>query len=153
MNKKNRHFHIIKLIESFNIQSQQELLKKLTRQGIRISQSTLSKDLKELGIVKVRGSAGSFRFVQTTDRETFHVSIMLKKELVDFLRDSTSVNNLVVLKTVPGNASGLSKFLDEIGWSEIVGTLASVDTVLAITRSNADAEAVLKRLQDIIAVR
>lgn len=55
-----------------------------------------------------------------------------------------------MIRTIEGNASGVSKFLDEIGWPEIVGTLASVDTVLAITRTHADAKAAMEKLQDIL---
>lgn len=150
MSKKNRHFCITRLIESASVESQQEILNELSNEGINISQSTLSKDLKELGIIKVRNKDGRFRFVQTTEKDTFHVGIMLKREVVDFMKESTTVDNLVILKTVPGNASGLSKFLDEIGWPEVAGTLASVDTVLAITRSPEEAQSVIEKLQNII---
>ncbi|HHS13563.1 MAG TPA: arginine repressor [bacterium] len=150
MPKKNRHFSILRLIES-DVESQQDLLDSLLEEGIEVSQSTLSKDLKELGIIKVRAKNGRFRFVQTTERDVFHAGLMLRREIMDFLRDKVRVHNLVVLKTVPGNASGLSKFLDEIGWPEIVGTLASVDTVLAITQSDEDAERVIQRLDEMIA--
>ncbi|MBN2104894.1 hypothetical protein JW835_12710 [bacterium] len=151
MPKKNRQFHILKLIESVNVESQQALLDELSQKDIDISQSTLSKDLKELGIIKVRGKEGRFRFVQTKEREIYHVGIMLKRELFDFLTDSQHINNLVVLKTISGNASGLAKCLDEIGWSEIVGTVAGDDTILIITKSENDARAVVQRLKDILA--
>ena len=72
MGKKNRHFHILKLIESEEVESQQSMLDELTKEGIEISQSTLSKDLKELGIIKIRSKEGRFRFVQTKEREIFH---------------------------------------------------------------------------------
>ena len=87
MPKKNRQFHILKLIESVNVESQQILLDELGKKGIQISQSTLSKDLKELGIIKIRGKEGRFRFVQTKEREIYHVGVMLKRELFDFLTD------------------------------------------------------------------
>ncbi len=150
MGKKNRHFHILKIIESINIGSQAQLLSELQKEGLDISQSTLSKDLKELGIIKVRGKEGRFRFLQTKEREIFHVGVMLKKELLDFLTDTISVGNFVVLKTVSGNASGTAKCLDDIGWLEIVGTLAGDDTVLVITRSVDDAQIVIKKLQEIL---
>ncbi len=153
MGKKNRHYYILKLIELTNVRSQQDLLDELEKKEISISQSTLSKDLKELGIIKVRGKEGRFRFVQTTEQDTFHVSVMLKKELSNFMRDCTAVNNLVLVKTVPGNASGTSKCLDEIGWPEIVGTLASVDTVLIITKTSAHATEIVNRIQDIVVVK
>lgn len=150
MGKKNRHFHILKIIESSNIGSQAQLLDELQKSGLDISQSTLSKDLKELGVIKVRGKEGRFRFLQTKEREIFHVGVMLKKELLDFLTDTIPVGNFVVLKTVSGNASGTAKCLDEIGWAEIVGTIAGDDTVLVITRSSEDAQTILKKLQEIL---
>jgi len=150
MGKKNRHFHILKIIETINIGSQAHLLDELKKEGLDISQSTLSKDLKELGIIKVRGKEGRFRFLQTKEREIFHVGVMLKKELLDFLTDTIAVGNFVVLKTVSGNASGTAKCLDDIGWTEIVGTLAGDDTVLIITRSIEDAQTVVKKLQEIL---
>lgn len=153
MGKKSRHFQILKLIENTEIASQQEFLDALDREGIDISQSTLSKDLKELGIIKVRGKNGRFRFLQTREREAFHVGLMLKRELMDFLTDSTTVSNFAILKTVSGNASGLAKCLDEIGWEKIVGTLAGDDTIMVITRTPEDARHVIEKLQEIIAAK
>ncbi|MCJ7811778.1 hypothetical protein MUP95_00455 [bacterium] len=153
MGKKNRHYYILKLIELTNVRSQQDLLDELEKKEVFISQSTLSKDLKELGVIKVRGKEGRFKFVQTTEQDTFHVSVMLKKELANFMRDCIAVNNLILVKTVPGNASGTSKCLDEIGWPEVVGTLASVDTVLIITKTSAHASEIVKRIQDIVVVK
>ncbi|MCK5147838.1 hypothetical protein KAR48_13860 [bacterium] len=150
MSKKNRHFHILRMIELDNVESQQDLLDSLENEEVSISQSTLSKDLKELGIIKVRGKEGRFRFVQTKERDTYHAGVLLKRELVDFLRETMAIGNLVLIKTAPGNASGLSKSVDEIGWPEVAGTLASVDTVLVITPSDKDAQAVVQKLQDII---
>ena len=150
MSKKNRHFHILKLIGSDKVESQQTLLDELEKEKISISQSTLSKDLKELGIIKVRGKEGRFRFVQTKEREVYHVGLMLKKELVDFLTDSIAVGNLVVLKTVSGNASGLAKCLDEIGWNEIIGTIAGDDTIVVITKEPNNAQSVVEKLNEII---
>jgi transcriptional regulator of arginine metabolism len=151
MGKKNRHFHILRLIESSTIESQQDLLDALGKEGLDISQSTLSKDLKELGIIKVRGKEGRFRFLQTKEREIFHVGVMLKKELQDFLTDTIQVGNFVVLKTVSGNASGTAKCLDDIGWPEIIGTLGGDDTVLIITKTPDDSASVIVKLQDVLA--
>ncbi len=153
MGKKNRHFHILRLIESAPVESQQDLLDALAKEGLDISQSTLSKDLKELGIIKVRGKEGKFRFLQTKEREIFHVGVMLKKELQDFLTDTVPVGNFVVLKTVSGNASGTAKCLDDIGWSEIIGTIAGDDTVLVITKSPEEAKTVLDKLQEILVAK
>jgi transcriptional regulator of arginine metabolism len=151
MGKKTRHFHILRMIESTTIESQQDLLNSLAKEGLDISQSTLSKDLKELGIIKVRGKEGRFRFLQTKEREIFHVGVMLRKELQDFLTDTVPVGNFVVLKTASGNASGTAKCLDDIGWPEIIGTLGGDDTVLIITKSPEEAGSVVAKLQDVLA--
>ena len=153
MPKKNRHVFILRLMEKSEVSSQQEFLRALKKEGIAISQSTLSKDLKELGIIKVRGKNGQFKFVQTKEREVFHVGLMLKRELVDFLTDSIPVGNFVVLKTISGNASGLAKCLDEIGWTEIIGTIAGDDTLLVITKSTKEAQLVMDKLQEIIVTK
>jgi len=153
MGKKNRHFHILRLIESTSVESQQDLLDALAKDGLDISQSTLSKDLKELGIIKVRGKEGKFRFLQTKEREIFHVGVMLKKELQDFLTDTIPVDNFVVLKTVSGNASGTAKCLDDIGWPEIIGTIAGDDTVLIISKSPEDAKIVIDKLQEVLVAK
>lgn len=150
MGKKNRHFQILKVIESVPVESQQDLLQALEKEGIEISQSTLSKDLKEMGIIKVRGKDGRFRFIQTKEREVFHVSVLLRKELQDFLSDMIQVGNFVVLKTVSGNASGTAKCLDEIGWEEIIGTIAGDDTILVITKTPQDAEGIIRKLQEVL---
>ncbi len=153
MGKKNRHYYILKLIETTDVRSQQDILDELKKKDVDISQSTLSKDLKELGVIKVRGKEGRFRFVQTTEQDTFHVSVMLKKELANFMRDCIAINNTVIVKTVPGNASGTSKCLDEIGWPEVVGTLASVDTVLVIAKTTHDADEIVRKIQDIVVIK
>ena len=101
MGKKNRCFTILSLIENKEVQSQQDLLDKLGKEDIHVTQSTLSKDLKELGIIKVRGKDGKFRFVQTKERDTYHTRVLLKKELLDYMRHMDAVNNLILLKTVP----------------------------------------------------
>ncbi len=149
MGKKNRHFFIQKLVDTVAIGSQQEFLDELKKEGIHISQSTLSKDLKELGIIKVRGKNGRFRFIQTKERDSFRTGVLLKREVLDYLQESTVVNNLLVLKTILGNAAGLSRCLDNINWPEIVATIAGVDTLVVITRSNEDAKIVDKKLHEL----
>jgi len=149
MGKKNRHFFIQKLVDNLTISSQQEFLAELKKEGINISQSTLSKDLKELGVIKVRGKNGKFRFVQTKERDSFRTGVLLQREVLDYLQESVVVKNFLVCKTILGNAAGLSRCLDNIGWPEIVATIAGVDTLLVITRNDEDARLVEKRLNEI----
>ena len=150
MRKQTRHIQLMQVLEEEDISTQQDIIELFNQRGINISQSTLSKDLKELGVVKVRDAEGNFKLVKTKEKESFHTGVMLKRELVNFLTEMIPVNNLVLLKTAPGNASGLSKYVDEIGWPEVAGTLASVDTVLVVTCSDENAAAVISRLNDIM---
>ncbi|MCD6116262.1 hypothetical protein J7K93_04540 [bacterium] len=149
MGKKNRHFFIQKLLDTVAIGSQQEFLTELRKEGIKISQSTLSKDLKELGIIKVRGKNGRFKFLQTRERDSFRTGVLLKREVLDYLQETTVVNNLLVMKTILGNAAGLSRCLDDINWPEIVATIAGVDTLVVITKSDEDAQLIDKKIHEL----
>ena len=150
MNKNQRHSHILKIIDNNQIESQHHLIEELHCLDIQISQSTLSKDLKELGIIKIRSKDGGFRLLQTREKDVYHSSIILKRTLIDFIRSMKYVGNLVLLKTIPGNASGLSKCVDDMGWPEVAGTLASVDTVLVVCGSELDSRTLIDKLNEIM---
>jgi len=145
--KKLRHQRIRNLIQSQVISSQHVLLRELTKKGLKISQATLSRDLNELGVVKIRTKNGQYRYVETKESESLTVQTWLEKELLAFLNEYVTVGNLVVLKTSSGNASGVAKSLDEVHWPEVVGTVAGDDTILVITRTKKDAANVMKKIK------
>jgi transcriptional regulator of arginine metabolism len=135
MNKSYRHGQILNLIGSRTIQTQEELAHALKDLGVAATQVTLSRDIRELGLVK---TADGYKQIVREPSGPDFASVA-----ADFLLDVRVAQNLIVLKTSPANASTLAAALDRERWPEVVGTLAGDDTVLVIS-PDSDAAGVLR---------
>lgn len=133
---------ILSLIESKPIRNQGELLRELTEAGLSLTQSTLSRELKSLGIAKAPDGRGAYRYVWRGGAG--HGPLGALASLVVSVERS---KNLVVVKTPPGNAQGVARGLDEADWEEVMGTIAGDDTVLLICRTEPGARTVDSRLR------
>lgn len=140
MNKAYRQGQILKVIERQQVHTQDELARELAKAGLQTTQVTLSRDIRELGLAKT--GAGYQRFA--TEAPAFGPDLAMIAG--EFLTDARVAQNLLVLRTSPGNASTLASALDREKWEEVIGTLAGDDTVLVITGDNAQAAAVRERL-------
>jgi len=139
MNKSYRQGQILNLIDEKHITTQEQLARELARIGIRTTQVTLSRDLRELGLVK---TATGYQQVEPSATTGPDLGIVAG----EFLRDIRVAQNLVVLKTSPGNANSLAVALDGAGWAEVAGTIAGDDTMLVVATDNKTALAVRDRL-------
>lgn len=137
MNKSYRQGQILKLIDQKHITTQEQLARELARVGIRATQVTLSRDLRELGLVK---TATGYHQVEPSAGPDLGIIAG------EFLRDIRVAQNLVVLTTSPGNANSLAVALDGAGWPEIVGTIAGDDTILIVAPDNTTALTVRDKL-------
>lgn len=140
MNKSYRQGQILNLIRRQRIQTQEQLARELARLGIQATQVTLSRDIRELGLVK---TPSGYRQVEETSRARGPDFATVATE---FLLDIRVAQNLVLLKTSPGNASTLAAALDREEWPEVVGTIAGDDTVLVVAPDNPTAEAIREKL-------
>ena len=132
MQKAKRLIAIEKLITGDNISSQDELLKKLRGRGISCTQATLSRDLRQLGVGRVADGTGGYRYMLPGSAGN---SInVLKINIVPVIRDVIEANHLIVIRTLPGNASNTALVIDGAGRYEIAGTIAGDDTILVIPR-------------------
>ncbi len=138
MSKSYRHGQIVKLIRSEHIRTQEELAQALKRLGIQATQVTLSRDLRELRLVKTLDG-----YRETAPDEQ---GPQLATLAAEFLLDVRVAQNLVVLKTAPGHANSVAVALDNQGWPEIVGTIAGDDTILAIGPDASTAARIRKKL-------
>lgn len=138
MNKSFRQGQIVKIIRSKPIYTQEELARELSELGIRTTQVTLSRDIRELGLVK---AAEGYRQLSTESKGR-----ELAEVVNEYLLDVKIAQNLVVLRTSPGNANSLAICIDRENLDEVVGTLAGDDTVLVITPKDETAERFRKRL-------
>jgi transcriptional regulator of arginine metabolism len=138
MNKGYRQGQILKLIRAKSIHTQEEIAKELKAQGIAATQVTLSRDIRELGLVKTPGG-----YRQMTEESG---GLSLATIAGEFLHDVRLAQNLVVLKTAPGNANTLAAALDQARWQEVCGTIAGDDTILVIAPDNDAAQGVRRKL-------
>ncbi len=139
MNKAFRQGQILKLIRTKRILTQDDLARELKHsQNIDTTQVTLSRDVRELGLLK---TPEGYRQVDATAPGPD-----LAMVLGEFLQDVRAAQNLIVLKTSPGHANALAVALDNAEWAEIVGTIAGDDTVLLVAPDTATAEKLRKKL-------
>lgn len=150
-----RQEQIRKLIRSQPIHTQEELADKLGRLGIRTTQVTLSRDIRELGLAKtpegykeltVAAPAISNGALALAPAAPRGAERHLKRIAGEVLRDVRQAQNILVLRTDPGNAQPLALALDQEDWAEIVGTLAGDDTIMAVCSSNRTAAAARSKL-------
>jgi transcriptional regulator of arginine metabolism len=140
VNKSFRHGQILKLITAHRVHTQQELASRLQSLGVEATQVTLSRDTRELGLVKTSDGYRQMQNGAPTAGPT------LAAITAEFLLDARAAQNLLVLKTAPGSASPLARALDEAAWPEIIGTIAGDDTVLAIAPDAASATRARRKL-------
>src|SRR6185295_8731618 len=141
--KKIRQKAILDLVRTKEVASQEELLEGLLARKIEVSQSTLSRDIQELGLAK---SGGVYTVMGSEPPRSSDETI--RRILREFLTDVAVAQNLVVLKTGPGHASTLSQAIDDAGWEEIVGSLAGDNTVFIAVRSDKESRRVADRIRE-----
>jgi transcriptional regulator of arginine metabolism len=144
-----RHARINDLLRNRTVRSQGELARLLAEVGVTVTQATLSRDLEELGAVKVRGGGGSLVYAVPEDNEPAAgdgIAARLARLCEELLISAEASANLAVIKTPPGGAQLLASALDRAGWSTVLGTVAGDDTVLVICRAAKGGAAVAEQL-------
>lgn len=135
-----RHERIIETIRNSSVRSQTELVDRLSAEGIQVTQATLSRDLEELGAIKVRaGDGGPAVYLIPEDgtpmlRQAEQAPVRLIRLLRELLTSMDFSGNIAVLRTPPGAAQFLASALDRCGLPEVVGTIAGDDTILVVAR-------------------
>lgn len=144
--KRFRQGQILKLLAGSPVASQDELRRQLVHLGVRVTQATLSRDIRELRLVK---TANGYRPLAAAGAEDSSVAA-LARAVKEFLLDIRPAQNMLVLKTPPGGAQPIAAALDAERWKEVAGTLAGDDTVLIVTPSRAACAAVQKRIEEML---
>ncbi len=144
MSKLSRHNRITELISNEPIYTQEELRRRLTQGGIHVNQATLSRDLRELGLVK---TVNGYALPATVEEDGLPA---LEHLLTEFVIDVRDAENLLVLKTTPGSAQPVAAALDSSEWPELVGTIAGDDTILIVTKSKQICQKVANRVRETI---
>ena len=154
MSKSQRQHLLGKILEEQAVSSQAKLVELLKGEGIDVTQATLSRDLEELGAVKVRVPVGDSVYA-VPDNPTERVLPVdhLRRVLGEWLVEVSVSNNIVVLRTPPGSAHVVASAVDRAGLPEIIGTVAGDDTVILVAASDTTGEEVSERLKDLAGIR
>ena len=147
--KSTRQMAILELIAKQNIETQEQLVAALQAGGMNVTQATVSRDIRELRLVKAQMPDGTSKYVSTDTAEAG-----LNDRLVRIMSDSVlSVavsGNILVVHTISGSANVVGEAIDSLRWPEILGTIAGDNTILVVIRAESDSAAVQRRLQEMM---
>ena len=149
MQKTKRLLTIEKIITEENISTQEELLKRLKGKGISCTQATLSRNLRQLGVGRLPNGAGGYKY-SLSENSRNNEKTVLKLNIVPVIQDIIEAKGLMVIKTIPGNASNTAFFIDGAGRYEIAATIAGDDTILVIPRDGVTVQQVHTCLEIIL---
>lgn len=147
--KYSRHSKVLDLIEQNEIETQDELAVRLQAEGYKVTQATVSRDIKELRLIKVLTKSGHYKYATIK-----HQDNVITERFVKIFRDSViqidNAMNIVVVKTLPGAAQAAAAALDSLDLKEVVGTIAGDDTIFIVARYQENVELILEVLNSMI---
>jgi len=142
-----RHHRILQLAGREPLLTQEDMVRRLAREGMRITQATLSRDIKELGLVK---TAEGYSVPAQPGDGPAH-GHPLGRMLREFVVEVREAQNLLVIKTTPGSAQPVAAALDAESWPELLGTLGGDDTILAVSSDRKNCRVLGKRIRELMA--
>lgn len=147
--KVNRHAKIIELIGKYQIETQEELANYLTQEGFKVTQATVSRDIRDLKLTKIPTDDGKQRYTVHPKSDT-----TLSDKYVRVLRDGFAsmdmAQNILVIRTVSGMAMAVATAIDALEFSEVVGTIAGDDTILCAIRTVEDTMRVMEKINKMV---
>lgn len=143
--KGKRHIKIREIVMNNDIETQDELVESLRAAGFNVTQATVSRDMKELHLIKVPMDNGRYKYSLPIDQR-FNPVQKLKRALVDGFVSIDRADNLVVIKCLPGTANAIAVNMDSIEWPEILGTVCGDDTILIISRTKETGQKVVDQV-------
>jgi transcriptional regulator of arginine metabolism len=140
--KKARQGRILEIVRKCSVRSQGELSSMLSTENVPVTQSTLSRDIRELGLIKVRGKYQSPEDMLPPARNEH-----LRRALEQYVLSTGVSGNIVVVKTSPGNAHSVGVVLDAAQWPEVMGTIAGDDTIFVLAQNSRSGKKILEKIR------
>ncbi len=150
--KSNRQSEIINIIVTTNVETQEELRQALRARGYNATQATISRDIKQLHLVKERSGGGHYHYARSSRKHNSDVEARLRTIFKESVTSFDVAQNIVVVNTMPGLASAACSALDSMEIDQLVGTLAGDDTILVVTRSEKNARLLCADLRALLAL-
>ncbi len=145
--KRSRQNKIITIIQEKELGSQEELIGELLKMGEKVTQATLSRDLREIGIIKVPIEGGLYRYKLNPEEST---SIDIRFEFLHFVTGIIYAQNLIVIHTEPGSAQGVARAIDRADLSLVLGTVAGDDTIFVAINKVSNTPKMVKYFEDVL---
>ncbi|CAM3124491.1 transcriptional regulator ArgR [Filibacter tadaridae] len=133
MNKGHRHIRIRDIISNLEVETQDQLVDSLKAAGVDVTQATVSRDIKEMHLIKVPLEDGRYKY-SLPQVHKYNTEQKLHRALTDAFVSIDGAGHFLILKTLPGNAQAVGSLLDHLDWEEILGTICGDDTCLIICR-------------------
>ena len=147
--KISRHAKILEIIERNGMDTQEELAEELKKSGFNVTQATVSRDIKELRLIKILSEDGKYKYAALREHDKM-LSERLMKIFAESVLSIDYAGNIIVLKTFAGAAGGACEAIDVFDISEIVGTLAGDDTIFILLRTSDHAEQVIEKFKKLM---
>jgi len=147
--KSARHNLILEIIDAKDIETQEELAEELKNHGVKVTQATVSRDIKELRLLKVLSEHGGYKYA-TVERAEKGMNDRFIRILAESVVSMECVHNMMVIKTLSASAAAAAEAVDSMKWSEVLGTIAGDNTILIIGRSQEAIETVQARFNNLI---
>jgi len=148
--KSKRQSKIMEIIMGRNVETQEQLLELLQEEGFRCTQATISRDIKELRIVKELTNLGTYRYTASAGEPSGSFSSRLNTIFKECVTTVDYAQNVVIIRTLPGLASAAGSAIDAMGMNKVVGSLAGDDTVMVVMRDNNSAAAFCGEISTLI---
>ncbi len=146
--KSSRHSKILEIISEHPIETQDELLSRLKTEGYKVTQATISRDIKDLRLVKTLGSDGKYRYTEA-QASSSEIRSNFDQLFLSSVVSMDLAQNIVVIKTLSGMANAVCAALDSTGNSAIVGTIAGDDTIFVACRTDEHARSLVSTLKQL----
>jgi transcriptional regulator of arginine metabolism len=143
--KGQRHLKIREILNNQDEETQDDLVQSLRNSGFQVTQATVSRDIKDLHLIKVPLDNGSYKYSLPTEQR-FNPLQRLKRTLTDHFTSIDYAENLVVLKCMPGTANAIGMLMDNLEWDEVMGTICGDDTILIICRTKEHSSLVVDQI-------
>lgn len=147
--KTDRQKKILEIVTDYDIETQEELQKQLLQSGFDVTQATVSRDIREMGLTKVSNSRGAYRYA--AQNSVSASTDKYRKIITEAVIRAESANNLIIVKTYPGMAQAAGAAVDSLEMNGIIGSIAGDDTILIVSRSDEIAAEITRHIDAIVA--
>ena len=148
--KKNRQNAVLRIIASIDVETQNQLIDELAKEGIESTQATISRDIKDLHLIKELTALGTYRYITSGRPDADNHAARLKSIFRESVTSYANAQNIVVIKTLPGLAPAACSAIDNMGIKGLIGTIAGDDTGFLAMNGVSDAERFCKEIETML---